>query len=271
MKANLFEISAASNNESQTLDYNWSAFYSLISNFFLNCISVSLVMSAGLRVSTILKRSEQFGLQALGPDNLAILIVRSVSTFLSGLIILVGTQLLRSFPPSFDLFFEPEDAPIDDTFSKSPFSVVYIVFVVLAVVVNGLAKCVSIWANFQLNRLDNDSNNIFIISKPNLFKRHEQSLTLTLESIFAILIIIFVFLISSFAKRTFRLFFILPMELTFLCIVVPSVIIVKNKKMKIIFKETFIYRAFEKCYNFLFKELVSPLTLRSQRKINVTD
>jgi hypothetical protein len=266
MKANLFEISAASNNESKTLDYNWSAFYSLISNFFLNCISVSLVMSAGLRVSTILKSSEQFGLQALGPDNLAILIVRSVSTFFSGLIILVGTQLFRSFPASFDLFFEPEDAPIDDTFSKSPFSVVYIVFAVLAVVVNGLAKCVSIWANFKLNQLDN----IFIISKPNLFKRHEQSLTLTLESIFAILIIIFVFLISSFAKRTFRLFFILPMELTFLCIVVPSVIIVKNKKMKIIFKETFIYRAFEKCFNFLFKGIVSPLTLRSQRKINVT-
>ena len=51
--------------------------------FLMEAIAVSLFISGGLRLLTLINRSEASGLQLLGPDDLAIWIVRGISISLS--------------------------------------------------------------------------------------------------------------------------------------------------------------------------------------------
>ena len=94
-----------SSNGLQTLSFEWSVFFSLLTNAFLNWIAVSMIFSGGLRLMSLLNNSEQCGLQLFGPDNLAIKKVRFISLFLSIVVIMLGSLIFKAYPASFDLFY----------------------------------------------------------------------------------------------------------------------------------------------------------------------
>ena len=80
------------------------------------------------------------GLQLLGTDNRAIVKVRWIAILTSLIVSLVGSQFVGAYPATFDLFFHHEDVP---AYVDKPFSVIYIIFAILAVLINCIAKLYS--------------------------------------------------------------------------------------------------------------------------------
>jgi len=247
-----------SSNGLQTLTFEWSVFFSLLTNSFLNCLAISMNISGGLRLISLLNNSEQFGLQLLGPDNLAIKKVRFISISLSIVLIMLGSLFFNVYPPSFDLYFYADEVSISETYSKNWFSMIYIISWILAVIIHCSAKCYSLWINYELNQLPSiELGQIFTITKSEASKNEEkfeqfEKFTLSLDSVIVILMLLFVFLVSSLSKRSLRLYIIVPAQITFLCVIIPLYLILKNEKMKIILANLYqnsIFRIFYWCKN----------------------
>ena len=170
------------------------------------------------------------GLQLLGTDNRAIVKVRWIAILISLIVAVVGSQFVGAYPASFDLFFHHEDVP---AYVDKPFSVIYIIFTILAVLINCIAKLYSIWINFQMRKISNSIpvSHLYTITKSN-FNDFEEKFTLSLDSAIVMLLFIFIFIISSLTKRSLRLYFIIPAELMFLCVIMPLYIIIHNLKMR---------------------------------------
>ena len=170
------------------------------------------------------------GLQLLGTDNRAIVKVRWIAILISLIVAFVGSQFVGAYPASFDLFFHHEDVP---AYVDKPFSVIYIIFAILAVLINCIAKLYSIWINFQMRKISNSIpvSHLYTITKSN-FNDFEEKFTLSLDSAIVMLLFIFIFIISSLTKRSLRLYFIIPAEIMFLCVIMPLYIIIHNLKMR---------------------------------------
>ena len=170
------------------------------------------------------------GLQLLGTDNRAIVKVRWIAILISLIVAVVGSQFVGAYPASFDLFFHHEDVP---AYVDKPFSVIYIIFAILAVLINCIAKLYSIWINFQMRKISNSIpvSHLYTITKSN-FNDFEEKFTLSLDSAIVMLLFIFIFIISSLTKRSLRLYFIIPAEIMFLCVIMPLYIIIHNFKMR---------------------------------------
>ena len=173
------------------------------------------------------------GLQLLGTDNRAIVKVRWIAILISLIVAIVGSQFVGAYPASFDLFFYHEDVPASTTYVGKPFSVIYIIFAILASLINCIAKLYSIWINFQMRKISNSIpvSHLYTITKSN-FNEFEEKFTLSLDSAIVMLLFIFIFIISSLTKRSLRLYFIIPAEIMFLCVIMPLYIIIHNLKMR---------------------------------------
>ena len=172
------------------------------------------------------------GLQLLGTDNRAIVKVRWIAILISLIVAIVGSQLLGAYPAIFDLFYHHEDVS-DLNIISQPFSLIYIIFIILAAVINCIAKLYSIWINYQMIKLSNSIpvNQLFMITKSNL-NDYEEKFTLSLDSAIGILLSMLFFIFSSLAKRPLRLYFIVPVQVMFLSVIMPLYIIINNLKMR---------------------------------------
>ena len=92
------------------------------------------------------------GLQLLGTDNRAIVKVRWIAILISFIVAIVGSQFLGAYLAVFDLFYNHEDVSDLDIISQ-PFSLIYIIFIILAAVINCIANLHSIWINYQMIKL----------------------------------------------------------------------------------------------------------------------
>ena len=169
----------------------------------------------------------------LGTDNRAIVKVRWIAFLVSIIVVIVGSQFVGAYPASFDLFYHSEDVPAAQTYTSKPFSLIYIIFVILAVVINCFAKFYSILINMQMKKLANSIpvSRIFTVTKSNA-NEFEEKFTLSLDSAIVMLLFIFIFILSSLSKRSWRLYFIIPAEIMFLCVIMPFYIIIHNFKMR---------------------------------------
>ena len=171
----------------------------------------------------------------LGTDNRAIIKVRWIAILIALIVAIVGSQFLGAYPAIFDLFYHHEDVS-DLNIISQPFSLIYIIFIILAAVINCIAKLYSLWINYQMIKLSNSIpvNQLFMITKSN-FSDFEEKFTLSLDSAIGILLSMLFFIFSSLAKRPLRLYFIVPAQVMFLCVIMPLYIIIHNFKMRNIF------------------------------------
>ena len=175
------------------------------------------------------------GLQLLGTDNSAIVKVRWTAILISHIVAIIGSQYLGAYPAVFDLFFHHEDVS-DLKMLSQPFSLIYIIFIILAAVINCVAKLYSIWINYQMRKNSNSIpvSQLFTITRSN-FNEFEEKFTLSLDSAILILLFMLFFIFSSLAKRPLRLYFIVPAQVMLLCVIMPLYIIINNYKMRKIF------------------------------------
>ena len=89
-----------------TLSYEFSLLYVVILNFSTNVIYMLMILSGGLRFISLLKNSEAAGLQLLGVDSEALIIIRVASIFISLLIPGTLIPLYDAYPRIFRLLHE---------------------------------------------------------------------------------------------------------------------------------------------------------------------
>jgi hypothetical protein len=91
------------------------------------CGCVSMIISSFLRLLTILRSSEEAGIQLLGEDDKAIVVVRTVSVFMSLCIVLVANLVFETVPPPVNLLTEFQNLSASELLKKSPDAYIYIV------------------------------------------------------------------------------------------------------------------------------------------------
>jgi hypothetical protein len=105
---------------------------------------------------------------------------------------------------------------------KSKIKIVFSFLPLLSLVMNGLAKMASIWMNKKL--------------KPNLNfsieNRTEEKFSVSLNALICLPILVFFSIIFSYSNRDQRLLFYFPLQIMMLSVIIPSIIITQNEKMK---------------------------------------
>jgi len=105
-------------------------------------VSIFMAISSFLRLLTILKHSEEAGIQLFGADDQAIMLLRTVAGFLSVTIILATNLFFETAPPTVKVLTEFQNVSASDVFQKSTNSYIYIVLPCLAVALNLLTYLV---------------------------------------------------------------------------------------------------------------------------------
>jgi hypothetical protein len=103
-----------------TLPYSLAVFLTNIVYLVGECACVSMIISSLLRLLTILRSSEEAGIQLLGEDDKAILVVRIVSAFSSLCIILVANFIFEAVPPPVNLLTEFQNLSASELIQNSP-------------------------------------------------------------------------------------------------------------------------------------------------------
>ena len=86
------------NSQDLALSYELALGYSTAIDIFVTSASVSLIFGGFLRLLTLLKRSEEGGLQLLGPENLAIVKVRWISIAIGATLPIGLVELFNAQP-----------------------------------------------------------------------------------------------------------------------------------------------------------------------------
>jgi hypothetical protein len=105
--------------------------------------SICMAISSFLRLLTILKHSEEAGIQLFGTDDQALRLIRTVAAFSSVAIILAANLVFETVPPAVNFLTEFQNLSASEVFKKSTNAYIYIVFPCLAVALNLLAYLVS--------------------------------------------------------------------------------------------------------------------------------
>ncbi len=85
--------------------------YSVVLNFFGSWVLISITFSGALTLLSLVRKSEEAGMQLLGADSRAIVVVRTFSATLSASVSILGVTVLNAYPLIFPLFY------IDDNIS----------------------------------------------------------------------------------------------------------------------------------------------------------
>lgn len=170
----------------------------------------------------MLRNSEEEGLQLLGPENVAIVKVRIISIFISTFLQNLPLICCKEQSGIFALFFEKEPISFVHEVKKSKIKIVFSFLPLLSLVMNGLAKMASIWMNKKL--------------KPNLNfsieNRTEEKFSVSLNALICLPILVFFSIIFSYSNRDQRLLFYFPLQIMMLSVIIPSIIVTQNEKMK---------------------------------------
>jgi hypothetical protein len=192
------------NNDNLTLNYEIATGYSVLISFFVSCLSISLSLSGVLRLISVIKKSEEAGLQLLGPDNIALNKIRLVSVTFSSIFPCLMISLFNAHPGMFSLFYETESTSFAQDIDKNFFIALYLVSPCSAIVVNTLAK---IFSNFAKRNIDQQVN-VFTIYESNPCIS-EGKVTFSLEATVGIALLMLFGFLPSYLDRVERLTFFL--------------------------------------------------------------
>jgi hypothetical protein len=129
-----------SNNDSHTLDFYSALVFAFLTYLFMHCIAISLFICGTLRLISLVKNSEESGIQLLGPDFHAIVKVRWISVVTTILIFTVESVFFSEYPSTFKMFHINESQPISDPLGLNIWNIIYVVIPIASALVNGIAK-----------------------------------------------------------------------------------------------------------------------------------
>jgi hypothetical protein len=213
------------------LNYMYSALYSTFSEIFVFCVSSSLILSGGLRLITLIKKSESEVNQLLGSEDVAIVKIRTILILLSIVYESVVIFYLDTHSSIFNLMHHVETGSILHSVRSDHYRSLFMVLPTLAVLVNVITKVYSMWIKRKMNRtletitIYNDGQNTNYFANEELF-------SVSLGAALGVPFWMIVAFVASFANRELRLRFFLPLQLMLLNLIFPIYIISKNSKMK---------------------------------------
>jgi len=183
---------------------------SLIFAFFLFAL---LFISGLLRLLTLITKSEEFGIQLLGPDDIAIGVVRTISFTFSIIFFITLAFGFKILPGVFYILYHEQNFSVQSFEQAIPGTFIYSLPGVCTSAVNIICKLFSIY-----QRCKNWNNSL--------------SLSFSIGSTIMFTFPIIISTAASFLGRQYRLVFVYPL-LLFSCIVMlPMYIIIANDKMK---------------------------------------
>ena len=134
-----------------TLPFSLAAVFAYAIHVVMECTAVSMLISGFLRLITIVRKSEEAGLQLLGSDDQAIVIIRAISVLLSFGVILVANVAFKAQVPSIDVLTGAENVSMTTAMSTNPYAATYFVLPYLAAAVNLVTILVS---PFHVNKFN---------------------------------------------------------------------------------------------------------------------
>jgi hypothetical protein len=180
---------------------------------FVILLTVSLFISGLLRLLTLISKSEEFGIQLLGPDGIAIWVVRAISFTFSIILFLTLTFGFQILPGSFYIFYQDQNISALSLEQTVPGTFIYFLPTVCAIAVNIICKLFSIYQKYK------NWNNSLSFS---------FSIGSTIMFTFPVIIVT----AASFFGRQYRLVFVYPLLLFSCIVIIPVYIIITNDKMK---------------------------------------
>ena len=177
-------------------------------SLFVFLFTVSLFISGLLRLLTLVTRSEEAGLQLLGPDDVAIRVVRMIASTFSVTFLLTLIGGYQILPGPFYIFYHDQNLSVQSFEKLVPGTNIYFVPAVFAAVVNILCKMFSLFLKLE-------TEFSFSLSGAILFS-------------FAMLIMAG----SSFVGRRIRIVIVYPMLMFSFLVLIATYIIVTNDKMR---------------------------------------
>ena len=126
-----------------TIDF-WSALvYSVLIYLFIGCLASSTIASSSLRLLTLVKMSEEAGIQVLGSDDRAIRLIRLTSFFTSSGFIFAAIIMLNSFPPAIPILMGLKDLPFIELLRQDVSSLLYFTLPTVGFILNIIVSIVS--------------------------------------------------------------------------------------------------------------------------------
>jgi len=204
-------ISACLLSETTSLSFSLSVTLSVASYFAL-CNSLwSLTITGILRFISIIKNSEQAGIQSLGPDYVAVWKIRLISIASTSCLILIGILFSNIFPAFFYTVYHEEtttNIPKPGTFR------VYWIPIITVTLANAVPKLYNkFMAKHQLSGIP-------------------EKYALSLETSLSFPFLIFLAVAFQFTTRMNRLLFYDPLLIMFGCNIIPLMVIAQNKGMR---------------------------------------
>lgn len=130
-----------------TLDF-WSALaYSIFGYLWLNCLASSLLVNSFLRLVTLIKVSEEAGIQWLGSDDHAIKVIRSGSFLASSGVIFTAVVIINSYPAAVPVLMGRQEATLGGVVKQDPGSLIYFAIPTLSFLISTVASLVRLKTN----------------------------------------------------------------------------------------------------------------------------
>jgi hypothetical protein len=228
------------NNDTYTLSYNFSLAYSVLITFFVSSLSISLIFSGGLRLISVIQKSEAAGLQLLGPDNIALNKIRLVSLTFSFIFPTLMISHFNTKPGLFPFFYEHESTSLSQDIEKNSLKSLYALLPSIAIAVNTITKICS----YLISRNIHQQVNVFTISESTQFTS-EVKVTFSLEASTGVALVILFTFLSSLSDRMERLTCFFPLQITLMGLIIPIFVIKGDKKIKKFVKENYINTVLE--------------------------
>ena len=216
-------------DENLGVNFKLAVLYALIITFFGSTACVSITISSILRLISLIKVSEAAGFQLLGPDNVAVVIIRLASIAISVFWPFCSIYYFGAYPLNLGLFYLVENHTIQEDFKENKLQVVYLFPSVLSALVGLVVKLYSVFANKPFKT----AQAVFAIHLPDT----EQPVVI-FEHIFSIIywsaipLLIITSVLQSFFKRKQRLLINCPVIVFLACIVLPLSVIRANDKLR---------------------------------------
>ena len=200
-------ISACLLSETTYLGFTFALIFSWTSYFALCSSLWSLTITGLLRFISIIKNSEQAGIQILGPDNVGIWKIRWISIVLTSCLLFSGYFFFHTSPSLFYTLYNQEA-----TLKPTIHSKVYWIPMITVTLANAVPKLYS------------------TILKRKLFSSNPERYVLSLETSLSFPFLILLLAAFQFTTRANRLLYYDPLLVMFGSIVIPMIVILQNKK-----------------------------------------
>ena len=191
-------------------------------------ILCGLTITAILRLISLVKNSEEFGIQSLGPDDVAIWKIRIVSHAISFGLPLVGLIFFQSIPGFFAFLNNTNAMSPSEIGQFDPYNFVYTLPVIIAAIVNIMPKIYS----------------VYLVQRLNTSAYFPSKFLISLNNAIGFSLIITGQILSAYLSREHRMYFYYPLVVFLSCDVIPFIIIKQNPLIIKRFKELFPNSAF---------------------------